>query len=79
MGSTDVGNVSAVVPTIHPSIAVGPRGTVIHTPEFANMAASREGHRSLLDAAKALAMTAVDVLVDADLRQRMQVEFGRQV
>lgn len=79
MGSTDVGNVSAIVPTIHPSIAVGPRGVVIHTPEFANMAASQEGHRGLLDAAKALAMTAVDMLVDANLRQRMQAEFGRQV
>jgi amidohydrolase len=79
LGSTDVGNVSAIVPTIHPSIAVVPREVSIHTPDFARMAASQEGHRGLLDAAKALAMTAVDVLSDAALRQRMQDEFLKQV
>jgi len=78
LGSTDVGNVSIVVPTIHPSIAIAPREVSIHTPDFARIAASQEGHRGLLDAAKALAMTAVDVLVDADLRQRMQDEFLKQ-
>ena len=79
LGSTDMGNVSAVVPAIHPTIAVAPRGVAIHTPEFAHFAASEEGHRGLLDAAKALAMTAVDVLVDDDLRRRMQEEFGKPV
>jgi amidohydrolase len=77
LGSTDMGNVSVVVPTIHPSIAVAPRGVAIHTPEFARSAASQEGQRGLLDAAKALAMTAVDVLVDERLRRRMQTEFGK--
>ncbi len=39
------------------------------------MVASDAGHKALLDSAKALAMTAVDVLMDADLRQRMREEF----
>jgi hypothetical protein len=43
--------------------------------EFREMAASEAGHKALLDSAKALAMTAVDVLTDADLRERMKREF----
>ncbi len=74
LGSTDVGNVSVLIPTIHPSIALA-RDVNIHTTDFARLAASEAGHRALLDAAKALATTAVDVLVDAELRERMWEEF----
>ena len=76
MGSTDMGNVSVIVPAIHPSIAVAPLDVSIHTVEFREMAASEAGHKALLDSAKALAMTAVDVLTDRDLRERMRGEFG---
>jgi amidohydrolase len=75
LGSTDVGNVSVLVPTIHPSIALASRDVNIHTAAFARLAGSSEGDRALLDAAKALAMTAVDILVDAELRQKMWDEF----
>ncbi len=75
MGSTDMGNVSALVPAIHPTIAVAPPDVPIHTDEFRELAASEAGHQGLLDSAKALAMTAVDVLLDADLRKRMREEF----
>ena len=78
MGSTDVGNVSMLVPTIHPSIAVAPRETSIHTPEFARLAAAKEGHAALIDAAKALAMTAVDLLVDDDLRKKTAAAFAAE-
>jgi amidohydrolase len=74
-GSTDMGNVSALVPAIHPTIAVAPPEIGIHSREFAACAASEDGHRGLLDAAKAMAMTAIDVLTDSDLRRRMQEEF----
>jgi hypothetical protein len=47
----------------------------IHTEAFRDLAATEAGHRALLDSAKALAMTAVDVLTDAGLRQRMKREF----
>lgn len=75
MGSTDMGNVSALVPAIHPSIAVAPPDIPIHTAEFRELAASEAGHKALLDSAKALAMTAVDVLTDAGLRERMRQAF----
>ena len=75
MGSTDMGNVSAIVPAIHPTIAVAPLDVPIHTVEFREIAASDAAHKALLDSAKALAMTAVDVLTDADLRRRIREEF----
>ena len=75
MGSTDMGNVSAIVPAIHPTIAVAPLDIPIHTVEFREIAASEGAHKALLDSAKALAMTAVDVLTDADLRRRIREEF----
>jgi len=77
-GSTDMGNVSAAVPAIHPSVAISPPDVGAHSPAFAESAASEEGHRGLLDAAKAMAMTAVDVLTNADLRERMQRSFQRR-
>jgi amidohydrolase len=75
LGSTDMGNVSALVPAIHPTVAIAPPNIPIHTPEFRDASASEAGHRGLLDAAKAMAMTAVDVLLDAELRRRIEEEF----
>ncbi|MCD6359180.1 MAG: M20 family peptidase, partial [Dehalococcoidia bacterium] len=76
-GSTDMGNVSQVVPVIHPLVAIVSPGISEHTPEFALAAVSREGHSGLIDAAKALAMTAVDLLTQAHLLNEMQREFEK--
>lgn len=75
MGSTDMGNVSHIVPAIHPAIAIAPPDIPVHTVEFRELAASDMGHLGLFDSAKAMAMTAIDVLLDAELRQRMAAEF----
>lgn len=75
MGSTDMGNVSSVVPSIHPSIAIAPRSVLSHSPEFADAAASEDGHRGLVDAAKAMAMTAVDLLTTPALLASVRDEF----
>lgn len=77
LGSTDMGNVSRVVPGIHPSIAMAPEGVNGHSPEFAEHAASEAGQRAVIDGAKALAMTAIDILADGELRQAMRDEFER--
>jgi amidohydrolase len=61
-GSTDMGNVSQVVPSIHPTIAIASPEVFIHTQEFASAAASEAGHEGLMDAAKAMAMTVADIL-----------------
>src|SRR5258706_12943573 len=56
-GSTDMGNVSHRVPSIHPMLSVAPPGVIIHNPEFARCAASDKGHDALIEGAKSLAMT----------------------
>jgi metal-dependent amidase/aminoacylase/carboxypeptidase family protein len=64
MGSSDMGNVSQVVPAIHPYVAIGPEEMGGHTAEFCQAAGSPAGHEGMIKAAKILAMTAVDLLVD---------------
>jgi len=61
-GSTDMGNVSQMTPSIHPTIAIAPPEVFIHTQEFASAAASDAGHEGLMDAAKAMSMTVADIL-----------------
>jgi metal-dependent amidase/aminoacylase/carboxypeptidase family protein len=61
VGSTDMGNVSHVVPSIHPMIAVAPKGVGIHTTEFEIHAGSEVGDRAVVDGAKAMAMTIADL------------------
>jgi amidohydrolase len=61
VGSTDMGNVSYLVPSIHPMIKVAPAGVSIHSVAFAGHARSPEADRAVLDGAKAMAMTVVDL------------------
>jgi len=74
-GSTDMGNVSRVVPSIHPMIAIAPPHVPLHSPEFTTWAASEEAHRAVVDGAKALAMTALDVLCDTGVRNQARAAF----
>ena len=74
-GSTDMGNVSHRVPSIHPMLAAAPLHCTIHNPEFAKWAGSEMGEAAALDGAKALAMTVLDFFADADLRQRARAIF----
>jgi len=76
LGSTDMGNVSQVVPSIHPLIAIASSEVLGHTPEFAAAAASEAGHEGLMDAAKAMAMTVVDILQPGML-DKIKREFRR--
>ncbi|MFA5316054.1 MAG: M20 family metallopeptidase [Dehalococcoidales bacterium] len=75
-GSTDMGNVSRLVPAIHPLIAISPPSVVIHSPQFAKAAASERGHRGLIDGAKALAMTVVDLLGQPETVTMIKEEFA---
>ncbi|HKE73942.1 MAG TPA: amidohydrolase [Acidimicrobiales bacterium] len=67
VGSTDMGNVSYVVPSIHPMIRVAPPGVPIHTPAFAGFAGGPEGDAAVIDGAKALAWTVADLWLDGGL------------
>jgi amidohydrolase len=75
-GSTDMGNVSKLVPSIHPMIAASPPSVPLHSVEFAEYAASEHGHRAVIDGAKSLAATAIDVLCQPELRAAMHAAFA---
>lgn len=72
--STDMGNVAAVVPSIHPYIGIGSGTVVNHQPEFADHAVSPEADRALVRACKALARTVIEVARDPDDRSALKAE-----
>jgi len=76
-GSTDMGNVSQRVPSIHPMLASSPPNVSIHNAEFARWAGSEMGDKSVVDGAKALAMTALDFLCDSELRSEVTRAFAQ--
>lgn len=78
MGSVDMGNVSRVVPAIHPYLMLGSGTEIPHTRDFAHAAVSKEGERLLFVAMRALALTGWDVLSDAKLLQRIKREFRQR-
>ncbi len=78
LGSTDMGNVSQVVPSIHPMIAVSPPDVAIHTEAFVGYAGGPEGDAAVLDGAKALATTIADLWLDPDALARVRDEFTRR-
>jgi amidohydrolase len=76
LGSTDMGDVSQTVPAIHAYIQIADEKVAGHSREFAQAANSERGREVMLIAAKALAMTAVDLLTDPDLVRCVKEEFG---
>ena len=76
IGSTDMGDVSHVVPAIHPYISIGAEELVGHSPEFAAASASEEGFAAMMAAAKAMAATALDVMLEPDLHRAIKADFG---
>ncbi|MFO7882333.1 MAG: M20 family metallopeptidase [Kosmotogaceae bacterium] len=75
-GSTDMGNVSQVVPAIHPYIAIGEEGEFIsHSRAFADATVAKRGQQELIYAAKAMALTAFDVASNEELLKEIQREF----
>ncbi|KEZ47953.1 M20 family metallopeptidase [Metabacillus indicus] len=78
LGSTDAGNISHVVPTIHPYIKIGPDTLVGHTDEFREAAKSEQGDTALLLGAKGLALTALELLTDPVLLDEIKEEFRQR-
>jgi amidohydrolase len=79
VGSTDMGNVSYVVPSIHPMIRVAPAGVPIHTPEFAAYAGGDAGDQAVIDGAKAMAWTVADLWLDQDLLASATTEWEAEL
>lgn len=79
VGSTDMGNVSHAVPSIHPMIKVAPDHVAIHTPEFAHYAKSQSGDQAVLDGAKMMATTVADLWLGPDALERAADELAQSL
>ena len=74
-GSTDMGNVSHRVPSIHPLVKIADN-VIIHNPEFARFAVLPEADKAVLDGAKMLAMTALDMMASPGLAAAAANDFA---
>jgi amidohydrolase len=70
-GSTDMGNVSQRIPSIHPAIGIDSLPAANHQPEFTAHCVTPAAERALLDGATILASTIADVAGDVELRGRL--------
>ncbi|CAH1225226.1 PM20D2 [Branchiostoma lanceolatum] len=77
-GSTDMGNVTHVVPGIHPMFAL-PTDASIHSRHFTEEAGTLEAQPYALNQARALAMTAVDVICQSQLMDTIREEFKQDL
>jgi amidohydrolase len=75
--STDMGNVSQIMPCIHAFVAIADEEVQVHSPEFASAAISDRGIKGMLDAAKAMAMTVVDLIASPETLAKVKEEFER--
>ena len=74
-GSTDMGNVSHIIPAIHPKYAIGSSKESIHTRSFTNLTNIQSSHESTLTMAKCMAHTCLDVLTSDKLLQEIKDAF----
>ena len=75
-GSIDMGNVSNVVPSIHPYISISDSPLVAHTTDFRDSTLTAKAHDALLKGASSLALTGYDVITDKELLLKIKEEFN---
>jgi amidohydrolase len=79
VGSTDMGNVSYEVPSIHPMIQAADDGVAIHTEAFARFACGPRGDAAVLDGAKAMAWTIADLWLTPGLIDEVRTDHRRRL
>jgi len=77
-GSTDVGDVSWLVPTLHLSVTTAPIGVPWHAWTVVAAGGMSIGHKGMLYAAKTLSATMVDLMRDSAAREAVRAEFAKQ-
>ncbi len=76
-GSTDMGNVSQIIPVIHPYLKICNPEIICHSREFAQATIKPQGLNSLKNAAKALAMTTLDLLHNPGYIKKAKCELKK--
>ncbi|MFQ5329363.1 MAG: M20 family metallopeptidase [Thermodesulfobacteriota bacterium] len=77
LGSSDIGNLSQALPTIHPLVPMR-RGVNIHTTEFAEATISDDGHRALSEGVTCLALAALEVMTNPSALDAIKREFAER-
>lgn len=74
VGSSDIGNVSQIIPTIHPHVPIR-EGINIHTREFAEATTTPEGHRALMEGVSTLGLTVMELLFNREALEAVKKDF----
>ena len=74
-----MGNVSYIVPAIHPMLGIGNPNLNLHTEEMAKATITEQAHNSLIIGAAALSCTGYDVITDNDLLFNIKKEFVKSL
>jgi amidohydrolase len=75
MGSSDIGNLSHIIPTIHADISICDDKIVCHSPDFRDAALSEKGMKGMIIGAEGLALTAFDIFISPDKMDMIRKEF----
>lgn len=75
-GSLDIGNVSHVIPTIHPYFGITNDDIVAHTIEFAEATKTKMAYDSMVQTIGALTLTSIDIIQNEELLNNIQEEFN---
>ena len=70
-GSTDMGNVSRAMPSIHPMIGINSLPAVNHQPEFTAHCITQDADKALVDGALSMAWTCIDMAAIPEVRNRL--------
>jgi amidohydrolase len=70
-GSTDMGNVSLAIPSIHPMIGINSLPAVNHQPEFAALCVTPDADKAMVDGALAMAWTCIDLAAHRETRDSL--------
>lgn len=75
IGSSDIGNLSQALPTLHPEFRVGDSGAINHSRDFLTAVVSKNGTDAMIAMTKAMALTVYDLLTRPDLMAEVKKEF----
>ncbi|HEY8892782.1 MAG TPA: M20 family metallopeptidase [Clostridium sp.] len=79
IGSLDMGNVSYIVPSIHPLLGIGNPKLNLHTEEMAKATITKQAHDALITGVMALACTGYDVITERELLSKIKKEFAKSL
>ena len=79
MGSTDMGDISQIMPAVHAYLSIAPRSVPNHTVGFTEAAASPAADKAVVDGALAMAQTAADLFADPTLVDLAKAEFQERL